>query len=144
MKKVYYAHHSWKYSTPIETFELELLAAHFPEDEYKIINPRLFVDQALSEDEIMKQCYALLDECDCIVFSTVSNLIGHGVFNELAYAINKRREIFRLDGINVCQETFDGFYNDNSHRALFTIVDDIVFDGNSRVYATVKPLITED
>lgn len=144
LKKVYYAHHSWKYKTPIEAYEIELLRSAFRTDSYRIINPREFVDQSSPESEIMKQCYDLINECDCLVFSTVSNMIGQGVFNELAYAMNKRLPIYRINGVDVYQETFDGFYDDFQSRALFNIVDDIVFSGNPRIYATVKPLIMED
>lgn len=144
LKKVYYAHHSWKYGTPIESYEIGLLKRSFPAGEYEIINPREFVDQTLPESDVMKQCYELLSDCDCFAFSTVSNMVGQGVFNELACAINKRMPIYRIDGVDVCQETFDGFYEDFESRTLFHIVDDIIFGGNPGVYATVKPFITED
>ena len=45
--KVYYAHHIWKYDTPIENYELNCIKQRFEGAE--IINPRTNLPQNLSE-----------------------------------------------------------------------------------------------
>ena len=41
--KIYYAHHVWKYGTPIEDYELECIKKKF--DSAEIINPRTSLPQ---------------------------------------------------------------------------------------------------
>ena len=80
--KVYYAHHIWKYDTPIENYELNCIKQRFEGAE--IINPRTNLPQNLSESMILDTAYGMIKDCDALVFSTVSGMIGHGVFNEIA------------------------------------------------------------
>ena len=81
--KIYYAHHIWKYGTPIEVFEMSVIKNGFDfEDEFEIVNPRDVLSQDISEGEIMKQALLVIDQCDALVFSTISGMVGHGVFNE--------------------------------------------------------------
>ena len=50
--KVYYAHHIWKYGTPIEDYELDCIKKRFEDAE--IINPRTNLPQELSESAILE------------------------------------------------------------------------------------------
>ena len=50
--KIYYAHHVWKYGTPIEDYEIECIKKQFENAE--IINPRTSLPQDSSESEILR------------------------------------------------------------------------------------------
>lgn len=81
---IYYAHHLWKYDTPIESYEIELIRKTFPEA--TIINPNSEIKQDLDEAAIMSGCIETVKRCDAVVFSSVSGVIGKGVFDEIASA----------------------------------------------------------
>lgn len=80
--KIYYAHHVWKYGTPIEDYEIDCIVNQF--DDVEIINPRTTLQQNRPEHEILSAAYETITKCDALVFSTVSGMIGHGIFNEIA------------------------------------------------------------
>ncbi len=125
--KIYYAHHIWKYGTPIEVFEMSVIKNGFDfEDEFEIVNPRDALSQGISESEIMKQAFLMIDQCDALVFSTISGVVGHGVFNEVMYALNKGIQVFCLMGDD-CYLVED--------KEIFK---DIIFKGDNRVYALVN------
>ena len=125
--KIYYAHHIWKYGTPIEVFEMSVIKNGFDfEDEFEIVNPRDALSQGISESEIMKQAFLMIDQCDALVFSTISGVVGHGVFNEVIYALNKGIQVFCLMGDD-CYLVED--------KEIFK---DIIFKGDNRVYALVN------
>ena len=52
MNKIYYAHHLWKYNTPIEEYELNVINRYFPY--HTIINPNGHIEQGIEESKIMK------------------------------------------------------------------------------------------
>ena len=123
--KIYYAHHIWKYGTPIETFEMSVIKNMFDfEDGFEIVNPKDTLPQDIPESEIMKQAFAIIDQCDVVAFSTVSGVIGHGVFDEVMYALNKGISVFCLIG-NHC------------YMVNKDIFKDVIFQGDNRVYALV-------
>jgi len=121
--KIYSAHHLWKYGTPIEDYEIECIKKKFEDAE--IINPRTLLPQDKPESEIMQLAYDTIKGCDVLVFSTVSGMIGHGVFNEIAVAVNSGISIYQFEG-NTCYEMKD------------VDLKDIVFQGDNRVYALVR------
>lgn len=120
--KIYYAHHVWKYGTPIEDYELDCIKKKFGGAE--IINPRTSLPQDKSETEILQAAYDIIKSCDALVFSTVSGMIGHGVFNEVTVAANSGIEIYQIEG------------NDCYERDEFGLKD-VVFCGDNRVYALI-------
>lgn len=85
----YYAHSIYKYNTEIEKYELSLI----PDE---VINPNGNVDQTKCEKEIMRDCYKLIDKCDCLVFSSVDGVLGRGVANEITYAFVRGIPIYYL------------------------------------------------
>ena len=85
--KIYYAHHVWKYDTPIENFEIKCIERQFKDA--VIVNPRTTIPQDQPENVILDYAYKALDDCEAIVFSTFSGMIGHGVFNEIIYGSTK-------------------------------------------------------
>lgn len=85
----YYAHSIFKYNTKVEEYELSLI----PGD---IINPNGIVDQTKTEDEIMKQCFGLIDTCDDLVFSSVDGMLGTGVVAEIQYAMALGKPVYYL------------------------------------------------
>jgi nucleoside 2-deoxyribosyltransferase len=87
----YYAHSVYKYNTPIEQYELSLIPG-------KVINPNGIVDQTKTEEEIMQQCYKLIDKCDALVFSSVDGVIGRGVAGEITHAFIRNKTVYYLHG----------------------------------------------
>lgn len=118
--KIYYAHHIWKYGTEIEAYEIQCINSGFPDAE--IINPKEVLPQGKPESEILKTAFSVIKSCDVIVFSTVSGLIGHGIFNEVVVAATSGVKVYQLHG-NRCYEVNN------------LDLKEIVFNGNNRVYA---------
>jgi nucleoside 2-deoxyribosyltransferase len=87
----YYAHSVYKYNTDIEQYELSLIPG-------KVINPNGIVDQTKTEEEIMQQCYKLIDKCDALVFSSVDGVIGRGVAGEITHAFIRNKTVYYLHG----------------------------------------------
>lgn len=87
----YYAHSVYKYNTPIEQYELSLIPG-------KVINPNGIVDQTKTEEEIMQQCYKLIDKCGALVFSSVDGVIGRGVAGEITHAFIRNKTVYYLHG----------------------------------------------
>lgn len=97
MKKiVYYAHHQWKYNTPIEQWELSLIEKKL--SEYEVFNPstQFIFSPYMTEDEIMVECLEKVKECDALVFSSLSGVVGRGVFSEIQKAFEKQIPVFRI------------------------------------------------
>ena len=101
--KIYYAHHLWKYGTEIEAWELELIRQHFPECE--IINPNGVIEQGRPSEDIMTDCLRKVIECDAVVFSTLSGVIGKGVFQELVEAVSLGRPIYCIQRGEIITES---------------------------------------
>lgn len=118
---VYYAHHMWKYNTPIEEHELEVIKAHFPE--YKIINPNRDIQQSCVESETIMNCFEALMESDIFVFSTVSGVVGKGVCIEIQFAEYCKMPIYELKDNSLFKTDRVNIYLTNS--------------GNTRAYAVV-------
>lgn len=87
----YYAHSRMKYNTEIEKYELSLIDG-------EVINPNGTVIQGRPVEEILKDCFELIDKCDRFVFSTVSGTIGKGCFEEIFYAMKTKKKVCLLDG----------------------------------------------
>lgn len=83
---IYYAHHQWKYGTPIEEYEQALIRKYFPNA--TIINPATDLKQKDCNDEtkIMAECLGLVIDSDIIVFSSMDGLLGAGVYAEVQTA----------------------------------------------------------
>lgn len=128
---IYYAHHTWKYGTLIESFETECINRFFNSDDPKIINPKDVVPQDKNETEIMNDCYAVINDCDTLVFSTFSGMIGHGVFNEIIYALNCGKKVYHLHGIGCYEIESLEFFMDE-------VVSDFIFRGDNRMYAILN------
>lgn len=124
--KIYYAHHTWKYDTKMEAYEKNVIYDAFPDSSIEIVNPSEVLPQDCAESEIMTAAIDTLAECDTLVFSTVSGMIGRGVFDELMYALNTGMTVYQLDG-NKCY-----------HIKSKNCIKEIIFDGDNRVYALVN------
>lgn len=85
----YYAHSIFKYNTQVEQYEMSLI----PGD---IINPNGIVDQTKSEEDIMDDCFNLIDTCDDLVFSSVDGMIGTGVASEIMYAMRLNKPVYYI------------------------------------------------
>lgn len=87
----YYAHSVFKYDTHVEEYEYSLIPG-------RVVNPNGLVDQSLSEEEIMKHCFKLIDICEDLVFSSVDGVIGKGVADEITYAFMREKPIYYIHG----------------------------------------------
>lgn len=100
MYDIYYAHHQWKYGSQVEEYELDLIRRYFPNA--KIFNPA--VDLASTkedgEDIIMKECLSTVENSDILVFSSVNETVGIGVYQEVMHAKNCDKIIFYI-----CKDT---------------------------------------
>ena len=96
MHNIYYAHHRWKYGTPIEQYELDLIKRYFPDD--KIFNPCTDVktDVSLGEEAIMKECLETVQNSDILVFSSMDGVVGTGVFHEVQEARKHGKFIYYI------------------------------------------------
>ena len=84
---IYYAHHQWKYHTPVEGYELDLIRRYFPNA--KIFNPSADLKtKSDSEEEIMKECLSTVEKSDIVVFSSLDGTVGKGVYREVLHAQN--------------------------------------------------------
>ena len=101
--KIYYAHSRMKYNTMIEQYELALIRQKFPEAE--IINPNGTVDQTLPEGDIMQECYKLIGECNMLVFSSISGVIGKGVYYEIVEAYACDVKLYKMEKLNIGEYT---------------------------------------
>lgn len=129
LMKIYYAYHVWKYDTPIENFEIKCIERQFKDA--VIVNPRTTIPQDQPESVILDYAYKALDDCEAIVFSTFSGMIGHGVFNEIIYAFNAGKKVYQLDGTE-CIEIRN--YTDFIEHGI----RDFIFRGDNRMYAVVN------
>lgn len=96
-----------------------------------IVNPRTTIPQDQPESVILDYAYKALDDCEAIVFSTFSGMIGHGVFNEIIYAFNAGKKVYQLDGTE-CIEIRS--YTDFIEHGI----RDFIFRGDNRMYAVVN------
>ena len=94
-------------------------------------NPRTTIPQDQPESVILDYAYKALDDCEAIVFSTFSGMIGHGVFNEIIYAFNAGKKVYQLDGTE-CIEIRS--YTDFIEHGI----RDFIFRGDNRMYAVVN------
>lgn len=94
MNRIYYAHHIWKYGTEIENYEIKIINESKIKGE--VLNPSTNIEQNSNEMQIMKECYKMIDECNIIVLSSLSGIIGKGVFNEVIYAIKNKKKVYYI------------------------------------------------
>ena len=87
MKSIYYAHSLRIYNTSKEQLELKQIAELFPS--FKVINP----NGRLSE---IKEAFSLIDKSDGVVASEYQRHIGKGVYDEICYALSKRKIVVLL------------------------------------------------
>lgn len=92
--RVYYAHHVWKYNTGIETYEIGLIKNRFPSAE--IVNPNGYIEQGNPTEKIMKDCIEEVENCDALVFSTISGVVGKGLVREVERAQQKLIPILEI------------------------------------------------
>ena len=96
MYDIYYAHHQWKYNTPEEAYELELIRRYFPNA--NIFNPAtdLTTIESGDEDVIMEECLNSVRNTDILVFSSLDGCVGVGVFSEVEEALQKGKLVFYI------------------------------------------------
>lgn len=96
MYDIYYAHHQWKYNTPEETYELNLIQRYFPNA--KIFNPAsdLKHTAADGEEAVMAECLETVRNSDVLVFSSLDGCVGTGVYHEVNKALDVDKPVFYI------------------------------------------------
>lgn len=98
MYDIYYAHHQWKYNTPIELYELDLIRRYFPKA--KIYNPSTDLDitslPSFDEAAVMDECLVQVNNCDILVFSSMDGCVGTGVYHEVMEAKKAGKLVFYI------------------------------------------------
>lgn len=96
MYDIYYAHHQWKYNTPEENYELDLIQRYFPNA--NIFNPShdLKHTAADGEETVMAECLEMVRNSDILVFSSLDGCIGTGVYHEVQEAQARGKLVFYI------------------------------------------------
>ncbi len=132
--RVFYSHPFIKYSEPIEKLEMKYIRDAWTDEDVEIINPHdaLPQDDDTPEDKIMEKSYKMIHNCDCVVFSTMSGIIGHGTYHEIIYALNTGKKVYQLYGTKLYSIL-------SANSFIKDIVKSIIFYGDNREYAVVYP-----
>lgn len=120
--KIYYAHHLWKYNTPIEEYELSVIKRYFPY--HIIINPNGYIEQGREESKIMENCLTCIESCDMLIFSSVNGVVGRGIYEEFKKASELELPIYYI---------MDDILYDARHYKF-----KLTNSGNNRLYAIVS------
>ena len=121
MNKIYYAHHLWKYNTPIEEYELNLIKRYFPYHE--IINPNGHIEQNREELEIMKDCLTCIEDCGILIFSSINGVVGRGVLDEFKKASKLGLQIYYImDDILYDARGYDFKLMKSENNRLYAII----------------------
>jgi len=94
--KVYYAHAIPLYGTKQESTERRQIIKKFQKVE--IIDPGSFQDNPEKQRGGMEFCLKLVKGCQAVVFSKFNGKITAGVGKEVNYAIEKKINVFELNG----------------------------------------------
>lgn len=96
MYDIYYAHHQWKYNTPVETYELGLIKKYFPKA--TVFNPSvdLKVPDSYTNEQIMNVCLETVRNSDILIFSSLDGSVGTGVYQEVKEAERVGKIIFYI------------------------------------------------
>lgn len=130
MKKIiYYAHHQWKYDTPIEQWELSLIEKKL--SEYEAFNPstQLILSPHMTEYEVIVERLEKVAECDALVFSSLGGVLSKEQYLEILCALNNK-EVYYLTQDKIVQidyircEDVGGRFNSNR---TFKIIEEFGF-----------------
>lgn len=96
MYDIYYAHHQWKYNTPEETYELNLIRRYFPLA--KVFNPSTDLKHTAADGEeaVMAECLETVRNSDILVFSSLDGCVGTGVYHEVKKAQEANKLVFYI------------------------------------------------
>lgn len=96
MYDIYYAHHQWKYNTPEEDYELNLIQRYFPNA--SIFNPSHDLKHTATDGEeaVMAECLETVRNSDILVFSSLDGCVGTGVYHEVKEAQKAGRLVFYI------------------------------------------------
>lgn len=100
---VYYAHSKMKYDTECEQKEIDIIKEVFHNS--VIINPNGWIYNHKREDIIMQQCFKFILNSDIVVFSSIDNVVGRGVYEEVEYALRHNKKVYYLNDCG-CIEDF--------------------------------------
>lgn len=97
-KTIYYGHHQFKYGTKVEEYELKVINNYFSDENICIVNPSTGIKQGRAENAIMTDCLSAVRNCDIFVFSSMSGVIGKGLYTEIQTALLNNKPIFEIYG----------------------------------------------
>jgi hypothetical protein len=126
--KIYYAHHLYKYDTKIEEYELELISKIL--SKYDVLNPNGEIEHEdlSNEQKIMEKCLSEISKDNVIgvVFSSISGVIGKGVYDEVNHALSLGKDVYYIynNAISKCSNISFELTNQDSRR-FYAIVQQI-------------------
>lgn len=120
---IYYAHHLFKYNTKIEEYELNLIQKYIPQ--YKVLNPNgdIIHEDLNNETKIMNKCFEEVQRSSALVFSSISGVVGKGVYDEVNLAFSLGKPVYYI-------------YNNEIKHCEHVIFE--VINESRRIYAIVK------
>lgn len=125
MRKIYYAHHQWKYNTDEEQKEIQQINENL---EGFIVNPNGWVYENGNEEYCMGQCFHFIKMCDVLVFSTIENgIMGKGVYSEIKHALDNEKTVFYLNNKGLLR-----YFYEEDYKKIEIIVKET---GTNRKYA---------
>jgi hypothetical protein len=124
-KYIYYAHHLYKYNTKIEEYEINLIHRELPE--YQILNPNgdIIHENLSNEEQIMHKCLLEVSRNDmlALVFSSISGVIGKGVYDEINQARSLGKKIYYIYNNTLHECNHICFNIINESRRLYAIIE---------------------
>lgn len=123
---LYYAHHLYKYNTPIEEYEKALIAKYMPE--YEILNPNGDIqhEDLTNETAIMEKCFAEISRPDMggLVFSSLNGVVGKGVYDEVTLALKLGMQVLYIENNQLRLIDMLKFRVINESRRIYAVVED--------------------
>lgn len=122
--RIYYAHHQYKYNTKIEEYELDLINKLLPS--YKVLNPNgdVAFKKSSSEEERMDEFLNAVSNCDALVFSSLSGVVGKGVYKEVNLALYLKKPVYYLHDNDLERYYYSDFDIINESNRIYAIVGD--------------------
>lgn len=115
MIKTYICHPYETFGTPKENLKKESAFSHFIKSEFlndmELVRPFKLIDPDLPREEAMKECFRLIDDCDCLI-AAPDAVHSEGCKAEIEYAKKKGLMVLQFG----CKVINSGKY-DFHHRS---------------------------
>ena len=107
---------------------MDLIHAKFKDS--IIVNPNGDIDFSPFGGDIeeeMEECYRVIEECDAVVFSSLSGIVGRGVVGEVNKAIELGKNLYYLENDTIKKVETLNFKLTNRGNSLFATVANLKY-----------------